>query len=165
MATILTVDDDPAIREALTEALTDLGNPACAAEGKAAPSWLEQHRADAVLLDMRMPGPDGMKVLQRIRAKPSAPPVVVLSGRAHQPQYDRSDAAGCRRSPREPDRAGGSEGAPRPHSVGRGGNPHAACGGVRTRRADRLQYADAGGAKDGRAARRQVAGTQINTIT
>jgi two-component system NtrC family response regulator len=80
MPTILIVDDDPAIREALSEALTDLGHtPACAEEGIAALSWLEQHRADAVLLDLRMPGLDGMEVLRRIRAKPAAPPVVILT--------------------------------------------------------------------------------------
>jgi len=80
MPTILIVDDDPAIREALSEALTDLGHrPACAAEGTAALSWLEQHTADAVLLDLRMPGLDGMEVLRRIRAKPASPPVVILT--------------------------------------------------------------------------------------
>ncbi len=80
MPTILIVDDDPAIREALSEALTDLGHrPACAAEGTAALSWLEQHSADAVLLDLRMPGLDGMEVLRRIRAQPASPPVVILT--------------------------------------------------------------------------------------
>jgi two-component system NtrC family response regulator len=80
MPTILIVDDDPAIREALSEALTDLGHtPAAAAEGTTALSWLEQHHADAVLLDLRMPGLDGMEVLRRVRARPNPPPVVILT--------------------------------------------------------------------------------------
>jgi two-component system NtrC family response regulator len=80
MPTILIVDDDPAVREALSEALTDLGHtPAAAAEGTTALSWLEQHHADAVLLDLRMPGLDGMEVLRRVRARPNPPPVVVLT--------------------------------------------------------------------------------------
>jgi DNA-binding NtrC family response regulator len=80
MPMILIVDDDPAIREALAEALTDLGHTTtCAADGTAALSWLERHRADAVLLDLRMPGLDGMEVLRRIRAKPASPPVVILT--------------------------------------------------------------------------------------
>ena len=80
MPSILIVDDDPAIRDALWEALTDLGlTPAAAGDGTAALTWLEQHRADAVLLDLRMPGLDGLEVLRRIRALPKPPPVVILT--------------------------------------------------------------------------------------
>jgi DNA-binding NtrC family response regulator len=80
MTSVLIVDDDAAIREALSEALTDLGHtPVTVTGGAAALSWLERHQADAVLLDLRMPGMDGMEVLRRIRATPSAPPVVILT--------------------------------------------------------------------------------------
>lgn len=80
MATILIVDDDRALRRAIATALTDLGHePAEACDGEAALAWLSRHAADAVLLDLRMPGMDGMDVLRRIRAKPSSPPVAVLT--------------------------------------------------------------------------------------
>jgi DNA-binding NtrC family response regulator len=80
MSSVLIVDDDAAIREALSEALADLGHtPATVTGGAAALSWLERHRADAVLLDLRMPGMDGMEVLRRIRATPNPPPVVILT--------------------------------------------------------------------------------------
>jgi DNA-binding NtrC family response regulator len=80
MATILIVDDDTALRSAIATALADLGyQPAEASNGDAALLWLSLHRADAVLLDLRMPGMDGMEVLRRIRAKPDAPPVAVLT--------------------------------------------------------------------------------------
>lgn len=80
MPSILIVDDDVAIRDALTEALTDLGHTAFAvADGDAALGWLAQHRADAVLLDLRMPGLDGMEVLRRIRRQSEPPPVAVLT--------------------------------------------------------------------------------------
>jgi DNA-binding NtrC family response regulator len=80
MPSILIVDDDVAIREALSEALTDLGHmPYAVADGAAALDWLAQHRADAVLLDLRMPGLDGMEVLRRIRAQNDPPPVAVLT--------------------------------------------------------------------------------------
>ncbi len=80
MATILIVDDDAALRRALAIALTDLGHTAAEApDGEAALAWLSRHRADAVLLDLRMPGMDGMEVLRRIRARPGAPPVAILT--------------------------------------------------------------------------------------
>ena len=80
MPTILIVDDDVAIREALSEALTDLGHTPCpVADGSAALAWLTRRRADAVLLDLRMPGLDGMEVLRRIRAQPAPPPVAILT--------------------------------------------------------------------------------------
>jgi DNA-binding NtrC family response regulator len=80
MANVLIVDDDAAIRESLSEALTDLGHtPATATGGAAGLSWLDQHQADGVLLDLRMPGMDGLEVLRRIRTMPNPPPVVILT--------------------------------------------------------------------------------------
>ena len=80
MSTILIVDDDTALRQALATALTDLGHRAAKAEdGAAALAWLARNKADAVLLDLRMPGMDGLEVLRRIRERPDAPPVVVLT--------------------------------------------------------------------------------------
>jgi two-component system NtrC family response regulator len=80
MPRILIVDDDRAIREALGEALADLGHTAVAmADGAAALAWLMRHQADAVLLDLRMPGLDGLEVLRRIRSQADAPPVAILT--------------------------------------------------------------------------------------
>ncbi len=80
MPTILIVDDDNALRAAIATTLKDLGHAVGeAADGEAALAWLSRHQADAVLLDLRMPGMDGMEVLRRIRARPGAPPVAVLT--------------------------------------------------------------------------------------
>jgi two-component system NtrC family response regulator len=80
VTTILIVDDDRALRRALATSLGDLGHEAAeASDGAAALAWLSRHHADAVLLDLRMPGMDGMDVLRRIRANPNPPPVAVLT--------------------------------------------------------------------------------------
>ncbi len=80
MARVLIVDDDTALRRALATSLTDLGHdPVHAADGAAALTWLAGNQADAVLLDLRMPGLDGMEVLRRIRTMPGSPPVAILT--------------------------------------------------------------------------------------
>jgi two-component system NtrC family response regulator len=83
MALVLIVDDDSAMRDALAEAVRDLGfDPLPAASGHDALLALDQGPADGVLLDLRMPGMDGLEVLRRIRAGPQAPPVTILTAHA-----------------------------------------------------------------------------------
>lgn len=83
MASILIVDDDAAMCDALTELAHDLGyRTHLAASGPEALRMLETQPIDAVLLDLRMPGMDGMEVLRRIRARPHPPPVSVLTAHA-----------------------------------------------------------------------------------
>jgi two-component system NtrC family response regulator len=80
MANILIVDDDKAVRGAIAVTLGDLGHQTAeAGDGEAALTWLSRQPADAVLLDLRMPGMDGMDVLRRIQAKPHPPPVAILT--------------------------------------------------------------------------------------
>ncbi len=80
MPTILIVDDDTALREGLAEALGDLGHRAeQARDGAAALARVARGGIDAVLLDLRMPGMDGMEVLRRLRASAEPPPIAVLT--------------------------------------------------------------------------------------
>jgi two-component system NtrC family response regulator len=80
MATILIVDDDAALRDGLAEAIADLGHmPEEATDGRAALARLRRPGIDAVLLDLRMPGMDGIEVLRRIRAGAAPPPVAILT--------------------------------------------------------------------------------------
>jgi len=80
MPRILIVDDDSALREGMAETLLDLGHtPEQAADGATALERVARGGIDAVLLDLRMPGMDGIEVLRRLRARTDPPPVAVLT--------------------------------------------------------------------------------------
>ena len=78
---ILIVDDDPAQRRILEEAVKTFGHVTLTAEcGEQALDVLKGDdgtKIDLILLDLVMPGLDGMGVLDRLRPDPSAPPVIV----------------------------------------------------------------------------------------
>jgi DNA-binding NtrC family response regulator len=84
MATVLIVDDDAALREGLAETLHDLGHRAVEApSGRVALDIVGREPIDAVLLDLRMPGMDGLEILRRLRADTAqAPPVAILTAYA-----------------------------------------------------------------------------------
>jgi DNA-binding NtrC family response regulator len=83
MPSLLIVDDDAAMRDALGEAARDLGyDTRLAASGSEAIRLLDAHAIEAVLLDLRMAGIDGLEVLRRIRGRPKPPPVTVLTAHA-----------------------------------------------------------------------------------
>jgi two-component system NtrC family response regulator len=80
MSTILIVDDDAALRDGLAEALADMGHATLEApDGETALALVAQRRIDAILLDLRMPGLDGLEVLRRLRVGKNAPPTAVLT--------------------------------------------------------------------------------------
>jgi DNA-binding NtrC family response regulator len=78
---VLVVDDDPAQRRILEETIKRLGfDPKVAQGGDQAISILEGPEASSfslVLLDLVMPGTDGMAVLDRVGQKPGTPPIIV----------------------------------------------------------------------------------------
>ncbi|RDU96643.1 sigma-54-dependent transcriptional regulator [Trinickia dinghuensis] len=83
MANFLIVDDDETMREALAEVVRDLGHRACLAHnGALALELLDAEPVDAVLLDLRMPGLDGIEVLRRMHERPAMPVVTVLTAHA-----------------------------------------------------------------------------------
>ena len=80
MPRILIIDDDAALRAGLAETLEDLGHsPVHAADGVVGLAAIARGGIDAVLLDLRMPGLDGIEVLRRIRATAAPPPVAILT--------------------------------------------------------------------------------------
>jgi len=80
---VLLVEDDPAVRGAVERALRHAGHePALATDGVRA---LEQATAllyDAVVLDLGLPGLDGLEVCRRLRAAGNQVPVLMLTARA-----------------------------------------------------------------------------------
>ncbi|HEY5872470.1 MAG TPA: response regulator transcription factor [Gaiellaceae bacterium] len=81
---ILVVDDERAVRESLERALDLEGYEVeLAADGEAALERLDGPTpADAVILDVLMPGIDGLEVCRRLRARRNAVPVLMLTARA-----------------------------------------------------------------------------------
>ena len=86
MARLLIVDDDTAFRETLAETLQGLGHATVeAAGGQAALDLLRGGgaRFDAIFLDHRMPGLDGLQTLSALRSTLARlPPVIVLTAYA-----------------------------------------------------------------------------------
>jgi two-component system response regulator MprA len=79
--TILVVDDDRALREALRRALTLAGYEVQVAhDGEQALELLAQAEPDAVVLDVGLPGIDGLEVCRRVR-RGSRVPILILTAR------------------------------------------------------------------------------------
>ena len=83
---ILVVDDERAVRESLRRALELEGyDVELAADGQQALDRLEnesEQAPDAVLLDVLMPGLDGLEVCRRLRRTGSTLPILMLTARA-----------------------------------------------------------------------------------
>src|SRR6202451_1254489 len=81
MHNILIVDDERGIRDSLSGVLADEGYSASAAEsGEAGLDLIRKTAFDVVLLDIWMPGIDGLDTLQKIRALENPPEVIMISG-------------------------------------------------------------------------------------
>lgn len=79
--TILTIDDDELVRSAYARILEQGGFRVIQAEdGHSGMANFREHHPDAVLLDLRMPGLDGLEVLEALVAHAPETPVVISSG-------------------------------------------------------------------------------------
>ena len=79
---ILIVDDEPPIRRFLCTALA--AQDYCveeAADGEAALDFLKRNPVDLVILDLGLPGMDGLEVVRRLRADGAVTPIIILSSR------------------------------------------------------------------------------------
>jgi two-component system, NtrC family, response regulator AtoC len=76
---VLVVDDEPGVRESVRILLSGDYEVTTAASGDAALEAVQRDRPHLVLLDIIMPGMDGMELLERIRVSNPGLPVVILT--------------------------------------------------------------------------------------
>ena len=157
---VLVVDDEAAIRDTLRMVLEYEGyEVATAGDGRAALAELDAGPVDAVLLDIKMAGMDGLETLDRIVARASAPPVLMISGHGDIATAVECTRRGRRRLPREaaPARARPGLGPERPLRQPAAGRERAAAqagrGGDDPRRRQRADEEAAGRGRPGGADR------------
>jgi len=82
--TILIIDDDPRIRELLTQYLNEQGFKAQAlSDGIEMDHWLKEHQPELIILDLMLPGEDGLSLARRIRSNFEFP-IIMLTARGEE---------------------------------------------------------------------------------
>ena len=85
MPTILVVDDDPTLREVVSGYLERAGLDVLEADdGPSAITTARDRSPDLVVLDLTLPGLDGLEVFRRMRAERGDLPVVMLTARGEE---------------------------------------------------------------------------------
>src|ERR1043166_5141497 len=78
--TLLIVDDDPSVRHALWITFRELYQIKLAESGPKAIEIFRQNRADVAVLDIRMPGMNGLEVLKQLKQIQPEVEVILLTG-------------------------------------------------------------------------------------
>jgi DNA-binding response OmpR family regulator len=93
---VLVVEDDPAIRRGVVAALAFAGYDVLeAADGPRGLALAETAEVDLVLLDVVLPGTDGLEILRRVRESRPTRPVILLTARAAEDDRVGGLAAGA----------------------------------------------------------------------
>jgi two-component system alkaline phosphatase synthesis response regulator PhoP len=93
---VLVVEDDPAIRRGVVAALAFAGYDVLeAADGPRGLVLAETAEVDLVLLDVVLPGTDGLEILRRVRESRPTRPVILLTARAAEDDRVGGLAAGA----------------------------------------------------------------------
>lgn len=103
---LLVVDDDPAIIELVESLLEDQLQIVSAANGWEALSLAAEHQPDIVLLDIMMPGINGLTLTEELRKLPNAERLRIFVMTAHtglRPEVARLNVDGFFAKPFEPD--------------------------------------------------------------
>ena len=79
--TVLIAEDEPKIAALLEEYLREKGGfqTAMLHRGDEVPGWVEKHRPDLVLLDVMLPGLDGLEICKQIRQHSSVPIIMITA--------------------------------------------------------------------------------------
>ena len=81
MERILVVEDEPKLAELLRQHLTHAGYEAdCLHDGNEVEAWVRAHSPDLILLDLMLPGKDGLDLCREIRSKSNVP-IIMLTAR------------------------------------------------------------------------------------
>jgi len=79
-ARILMVDDDPGIRDVVSDFLGKHGyDVETAADGREMDAVLERGPVDLIVLDVMLPGEDGLAICRRLATAEDGPPIIMLS--------------------------------------------------------------------------------------
>ena len=98
---ILIVDDEPGIRQSLTSILREEGyRVEAVATGEDCLAAMKRQPFDLVLLDVWLPGIDGLETLRRLKEHTNGPAVVMISGHGNIETAVRSTKLGDRKSTR-----------------------------------------------------------------
>lgn len=94
---IAIVDDDEAIRDALSDLLMVEGFACQAFDGASAfLALFGDRRFDCLITDMRMPGMNGLELLEHLHARGAALPIIVLTSVVDEQSHGRALALGAR---------------------------------------------------------------------
>ena len=95
--TVLIVDDEHGMRETLTDVFEHEGYSAlCAEDGHKGIEMAQKELVDVVLLDIVMPGIDGVETLKRLKAMNPSIKVIMMTGHADGNLVDEAMAAGVK---------------------------------------------------------------------
>jgi two-component system response regulator ResD len=82
---VLVVDDEPTIAEVISRYLERAGyRTSIAHDGAEALACAEHARPDLVVLDLMLPGVDGLEVLRQLRGRPAPPGVILLTAKGEE---------------------------------------------------------------------------------
>ena len=94
-ARVLVIDDDRSVRASLSGMLEILGYETDEAQGGAqGVALLEGHRYDLVISDLRMPGMSGWDVVNTVRERLPAMPIIMISGFATEDDIRQAQTVG-----------------------------------------------------------------------
>jgi DNA-binding response OmpR family regulator len=78
---VLAIDDDPSVRQMIADYLGDNDMQVTAVgSGKEIAEIMARHTIDLLILDLKLPGEDGMQIARNLRAE-SDVPIIILTGR------------------------------------------------------------------------------------